>query len=98
MVIDRYTKCVLTVIAFSFLLGCASNPGVGKIGDNKYMVSRQAATGFHGLGPLKIEALKEGERYCENMKKSFKLVEAIDSRPPYILGNFPRTEVTFVCQ
>ena len=35
------------------------------MGNNTYMVSRQAATGFSGMGALKAEAMKEAYQECE---------------------------------
>jgi len=45
--------------------GCASNSGVVPIGQETYMVSRQAATGFSGSGTLKAEAFAEAKAYCQ---------------------------------
>jgi hypothetical protein len=61
------------------------------------MISRQAASGFSGLGALKVEAIKEGEIHCLSLGKSIKVISTSDSQPPYVLGNFPRTEITFMC-
>lgn len=35
-------------LALAALAGCASNPGVAPLGNDTYVVSRQAATGFPG--------------------------------------------------
>jgi hypothetical protein len=80
-----------------FLAGCASNSGVVPMGSNTYMVSRQAATGFTGMGTLKAEAMKEAYEQCQKTGKSVQVVEAIDAKPPYIFGNFPKTEIRFKC-
>lgn len=61
------------------------------------MVSRQAATGFSGSGTLKAEAFQEATRYCEKLGKSFQVVSTQEASPPYILGNFPKAEVQFMC-
>ena len=88
---------VASVIATFGLAGCAANPGVAKISENTFMVSRQAASGFSGLGSLKVKALKEAEQHCNGMGKSIQLLSTNDSMPPYVLGNFPRTEIQFSC-
>ena len=89
---------VFGCVSLSLLAGCAENPGVAQIDENTYMVSRQAATGFSGLGSLKIDALKEAEQHCIRLDKSIKLLKTTDSQPPYVLGNFPRTEIQFYCE
>ncbi len=61
------------------------------------MVSRQAATGFSGSGSLKAEAFQEASQYCLNMGKKLQVVSTHEAAPPYILGNFPKAEVQFMC-
>tara|TARA_B100000780_G_scaffold261593_1_gene214119 strand:+ start:75 stop:380 length:306 start_codon:yes stop_codon:yes gene_type:complete len=89
-------------IAISLLMqGCsASSPGVGgvgKIGNNRYLMIRQAGSGFDGLGPLKIEVLGEGDAFCRKLGRTIQMTQTLESRPPFILGNRPRTEITFMC-
>lgn len=79
------------------LFGCASNSGVVPMGNNTYMVSRQAASGFSGMGTLKADAMKEAYQQCQKTGKSVDVIEAIDTKPPYIFGNFPKTEIRFKC-
>lgn len=79
------------------LTGCASNSGVRPVGPDTFMVSRQAASGFSGLGTLKADALDEAKRYCAGQKKELQVVSTNESKPPYLLGNFPRAEVQFMC-
>jgi hypothetical protein len=61
------------------------------------MVSRQAATGFTGMGTLKAEAMKEAYAQCQKSNKIVQVLETNDAKPPYILGNFPKTEIRFKC-
>jgi hypothetical protein len=42
--------------------GVASQTGVVPNGQGGYLIAKQAATGFPGLGNLKAEAMGEGER------------------------------------
>lgn len=79
------------------LCGCASNSGVVPIGKDTYMVSRQAATGFSGSGTLKAEALQEASKYCEKQGKKLQVVSTSEAQPPYILANFPKAEIQFMC-
>lgn len=85
------------ILLIPFVAGCASNSGVVPIGPDTYMVSRQAATGFSGLGDLKAEAFREASQYCGERRRSLQVVRTAESAPPYILGNFPRAEVQFMC-
>lgn len=77
--------------------GCAANSGIVQMGSNTYMVSRQAATGFTGMGTLKAEAMREAFDQCQKAGKAVAVLETIDAPPPYILGNFPKTEMRFKC-
>lgn len=85
-------KKIITVGAI-FLAGCASNSGVIPIGQDTFMVSRQAATGFSGSGTLKAEAFQEASQYCEKLGKSLQVVSTHEASPPYILANFPKAEI-----
>jgi len=77
--------------------GCAQNSCVIPMGGDTYMVSRQAATGFSGMGTLKADAMREAYSQCQKSKKIVQIIEIIDAKPPYILGNFPKTEIRFKC-
>jgi hypothetical protein len=61
------------------------------------MVSRQAATGFSGSGTLKAEAFREANDFCANQGKMLQVVNTTEAKPPYVLGNFPKAEVQFMC-
>jgi hypothetical protein len=97
MVMERSVTKVLLLVPFLFLAGCASNSGVVPIGKDTYMVSRQAASGFPGSGNLKADALREANQYCASLNKSLQVVSTQEAQPPYILGNFPKAEVQFMC-
>lgn len=85
-------------LGFAVLLaGCATNSGIVPMGQDSYMVSRQAATGFSGLGNLKAEALKEANEYCISQGMAMQVANTNESAPPYIFGNFPKAEVQFMC-
>ncbi len=85
------------LIVLVVLSGCAVNSGIVPMGNNTYMVSRQAATGFHGMGKLKADAMREAYDECQKQSKSVEVIETIDAQPPYIFGNFPKTEIRFKC-
>ncbi|MHB1076609.1 hypothetical protein [Thiobacillus sp.] len=86
----------LLVIAV-LVSGCASNSGVVPIGTDTFMVSRQAATGFSGSGTLKAEAFQEANQYCVSQHKKLQVVNTSEAQPPYVLGNFPKAEIQFMC-
>ena len=67
------------------------------IGPDTFMVSRQAATGLSGLGNLKADALQEANEYCASQKRHIRVVNTTESSPPYLLGNYPRVEIQFMC-
>lgn len=89
-------SAALAAIAVA-LTGCASNPGVAPLGPDTYSVTRQAATGFSGLGSLKVKALRQADTFCKKQGRVLRVLQTNESQPPYVLGNFPRAEVEFMC-
>jgi hypothetical protein len=77
--------------------GCAANSGVAPLGADTFVVSRQAATGFSGSGNLKGEALTEAGQYCAAQSKALLVTNTKEAAPPYVMGNFPKAEVEFMC-
>jgi hypothetical protein len=73
--------------------GCASQTGVVPNGQGGYLIAKQAATGFPGLGNLKAEAMGEANQYCQGQGREF----LMETQPPYLLGNYPRAEISFQC-
>src|SRR5262249_52962469 len=68
---------------------CAANTGVVQNGSGSYIVAKQAATGFPGLGNLKAEALEEANRYCANLPGSghqLFVTHSTETRPPLNFG------------
>jgi hypothetical protein len=89
-------KKILLLVQVS-LAGCASNSGIVPMGSDTYFVSKQAATGFSGMGTLKAEAIGEAGQFCSTKGKTVQIMAQNDAQPPFILGNFPKTEVAFRC-
>jgi hypothetical protein len=87
----------VVLIAIAMLSGCAANSDVVPIGQDTYMVSRQAATGFSGSGTLKADAFREANQYCVSHGKALQVVGTHEAQPPYVFGNFPKAEVQFMC-
>lgn len=90
-------KATVSIALGLLVTGCASNPGVAPLGPDSYVVSRQAATAFSGLGSLRAKALREADEFCKKQGRALRVVHTKDSEPPYIFGNYPRTEVEFMC-
>jgi hypothetical protein len=90
---DRLTVYLLVL----FIAGCAANSGIIPIGQDSFMVSRQAATGFSGSGNLKAEAITEANQYCISRNKAVQVMNATEAQPPFILGNYPKAEIQFKC-
>ena len=91
-------KLIVSVTIAFLLSGCASNSGVVRTGKNSFVITKQAATGFSGIGSLKAEVLKEAYEQCSKTGQSVKVIDSEESKPPYILGNYPRIELTFSCE
>jgi hypothetical protein len=85
------------VVLAMLLAGCAADSGVVRMGPDTYMVSKQAATGFSGLGSLKADALREAYAQCSQTGQGVQVVSDQESHPPFIFGNYPRVDLTFRC-
>ncbi|SAK93949.1 hypothetical protein AWB80_06895 [Caballeronia pedi] len=86
-----------SIAAATALQGCASNSGVVPIGQDTFMVTRQAATGFSGSGTLKAEAFQEANQYCASQGRKLQVMSTQEAAPPFVFGNFPKAEVQFMC-
>ena len=90
-------KAIVVFCGVAFLAGCAANSGVVPMGSDTHMISKQAATGFSGMGSLKADAMREAYAKCSSEKKVVEVIESNESKPPYILANYPRIDLTFRC-
>ena len=79
------------------MIGCAVNSGVVPTGQDTFMVSRQAASGFSNISGLTPDALNEANQYCTNQQKSLVVTNIKEARPTSGPGDFPRSEVQFIC-
>ena len=87
-------KRILGIVALG---GCASQTGVVPNGQGGYLIAKQAATGFPGLGNLKAEAMAEASQYCAGQSREFLLAGATETEPSYVFGNYPRAEISLQC-
>jgi hypothetical protein len=88
---------IVVAIVAILLSACASNSGVVRMGNDTFFISKQAATGFTGLGSLRGDAMREAYAQCSQAGKSVEVTNTDQSNPPYLLGNFPRVDITFRC-
>ena len=88
---------ILISTAVGLLSGCASNTGIVPMGRDTYMIAKQQGTGFPGLGSMKGEIITEAVQFCEKQGKEFQLTATKETQPPYVLGNYPRSEIEFMC-
>ncbi|MGB5964147.1 MAG: SHOCT domain-containing protein [Sulfurimonadaceae bacterium] len=65
----------------------------------RYRVFHQASTGFSGTSGIRAEAEKRATKFCKELDKNKKMLTVAEhtAKPPYVLGNFPRIEIIFVC-
>lgn len=91
-------RFIASIATVSLLVSaCASHTGIVPMGKDTYMIAKQQATGFPGLGNMKAEIIGEGSRHCAGMGKEFQIVTTNETQPPYVLGNYPRSEIQFMC-
>jgi hypothetical protein len=88
---------VFGFLPFASLTACATNTGVVAVGQNQFVIERQQATGFPGLGNLRAEVYAEANGFCNSQDESLGTVAYEQTDPPYILGNYPRVSLTFRC-
>lgn len=46
---------------------------------------------------IRTDAYKEASDYCQKSTKNFEVISSEETKPPYILGNYPRITLTFKC-
>jgi len=90
-------KNAIPFAALLALTGCASHTGIVPMGGGTFTIAKQQATGFPGLGNMKGEIIAEGSAHCQAGGKEIKITATRETQPPYILGNYPRSEIEFIC-
>lgn len=65
----------------------------------RYRIFHQASTGFSGTGGIRRSATQRASQFCREKGRNKKMLTVSEhtAAPPYILGNFPRIEIIFVC-
>lgn len=69
-----------------------STPGI-----EEFRVFHQGATGFVSVQSVREDAEQRATQFCERKQKAMKPLRETTSKPPHILGNFPRIEIFFSC-
>jgi hypothetical protein len=78
--------------------GCSTiTIGPTPAGENTYVVSRREGAFPSGSEPLLAEAIGEANRFCGSLGRVMKLINTHENPEPYILGNYPKSTVTFEC-
>ena len=62
-----------------------------------YRLFQQAATGFVSLETVRASTERRATDFCARSGKQMRTLSETASKPPHILGNFPRVEVVFEC-
>lgn len=91
-------KISVLFFASLFVVSCASNTGIISVGGGKLFIAKQAATGFPGTGGIKTESLEEASEYCSKQGKQLHVIELDENEGPFIMGKYPRVELTFNCE
>lgn len=89
-------RCAIAV-AVAALAGCATNSGVVPLGQNAFLISRQNATGFGGLGDLPAKMEVDAANFCTTQHKAMVVTQSEFSKGPYVMGNYPRGDLHFRC-
>lgn len=64
---------------------------------DRYRVYAQGATGFVPQSAVRSNAEDRANRFCRQTNKNLKILQERNSVPPHVLGNWPRSELVFVC-
>lgn len=90
-------RLLAAVTTAALLSACSSTPGVAPMGGDRYSVSRQGATGLSSQSQIHTDALREADAYCRDKGQEMEVLNTKQARPPYLAGNFPRSEIEFRC-
>lgn len=71
-----------------------------KIEGEQYRIFHQASSGFAGTSAVRNSAMARASEFCKNINTKYEVIKISEhtGQPPYILGNFPKIEIIFVCQ
>ena len=64
----------------------------------EYRIYQHASDGFEGGSPVRFKAESRANKFCEQRNMAARTIREQAAVPPYILGNFPKIELIFVCE
>lgn len=89
-------QMALMLAGVALLTGCASSSGVVPLGPDTYMLSLGGHVAFSEH--LKIDAIREGNKYCSDQGKSFRIINSTSPHRMIIGGPpFTTSEIQFMC-
>jgi len=65
--------------------------------EQRYRVFEQGASGFVSVQSVRDDVEQRADAFCARDGKVAKTMTEQTSKPPHILGNFPRVELVFIC-
>lgn len=70
-----------------------------KTESDKYRIFHQASSGFTTTSAIRNSAMQRATEFCKNINHTYDVIKVSEhtGQPPYILGNFPKIEIIFVC-
>lgn len=66
-------------------------------GEEEFRVFERGASGFVPVSALRSDEEERATEFCKRQAKAMKPLREIASKPPHVLGNFPRLELVFTC-
>lgn len=66
-------------------------------GATEYRLFNQGATGFVPVEANRVDAQSRATQFCKDAGRQYRLLRQTTSKPPHILGNYPRVEIIFEC-
>jgi len=66
-------------------------------GSEVFRAFHQGGSGFVSLGTVRRGVEKMADKHCARLGKVPRPIQETTSKPPHILGNFPRVELLFEC-
>lgn len=66
-------------------------------GATQYRAFSQGGTGFVSISAVRSDAENRADEFCKQENKVARTLSEQMSTPPYVLGNFPKMEIIFIC-
>lgn len=87
-------------LVFPFVLAACATESTGpvSVGNDTFVVSRQAGAFPSGREPLLVDAIKEAQAKCSSNGKAVRLISQTENSGPYVMGNYPKATVVFACE